>query len=85
MPEDEKLKLVKRWLCLYFIIVILTVETVTRGKTENITTMQNLSIVSVFAYVSMISTFRDPANSHPMEFIQYADFLFGKLGLRHPG
>lgn len=53
LPEDEKLKLVKRWLCLYFIIVILTVETETLGKTENITTMQNLSNVSVFAYVNV--------------------------------
>lgn len=50
LPEDEKLKLVKRWLCLYFIIAILTVETATRGKTEN---MQNLSNVSVFAYVNV--------------------------------
>lgn len=50
LPEDEKLKLVKQWLCLYFIIAILTVETATRGKAEN---MQNLSNVSVFAYVNV--------------------------------
>lgn len=53
LPEDEQLKVVKRWLCLYFIIAILTVETATRVKTENITTMQNLSNVSVFAYVNV--------------------------------